>query len=110
MSKRTEQVAALLQRLISDIISKDMEIERDALITIARVEVPGDLKTAKVFVSVLPYALSDRVLQQLKRAKGFIQKEMSRDIEMKFSPKLKFEIDHQAEYASRIEALLDLDE
>ena len=108
MSIRTEQVSANLQKILGEIFSRDIEWPTDTMGTISRIEVPGDLKTANIFVSVLPYDRSQDVINFLNNQKKDIQKQMSKKLSMKFSPRLRFQVEHSTEYADRIDrALLD---
>ena len=107
MSKRTEQVSANLQRLLGEIINRDIELPEDHLVTITRVEVTADLQNAKVFVSVLPFDSADEIIRLLQNKQGRIQKELHSQLTMKFSPKLSFLFDQQEEKAAEIERLID---
>jgi len=107
MSRRTEQVAELLHRLIGDAFSRDLEFPDGTLATISEVDVAPDLKHAIVFVSVLPFDRSEDVLAFLVRNKGRIKKEVNKHLTMKFAPDFRFELDARTETASQIEQLID---
>jgi ribosome-binding factor A len=107
MSIRTEQVESNLQKILGELFIRDVELPQDHLATISRVSVSPDLKTAKVFVSVLPFDSSEEVMAMLKSQKSQIQKEAHEQLSMKFSPVLEFVLDTKQEEASEIEKLID---
>ena len=108
MSIRTEQVASLLQHIIGEVFSRDIEFPDGVMATISRVEVPADLKTANVFVTALPDDRANDVKAVLNNERKFIQKAVAKEMTMKFTPRLKFLIDHQLEQISKLEELMDL--
>ena len=62
--------------------------------SITRVEVPEDLLTTKVFVSVIGTEAEQRnTLRALKHASGHIQELMMRQIELRNTPILEFVLD-----------------
>ena len=107
MSQRTEQVAAKLKKTLGEIFTRDLELPEDHLVTISRIDVPPDLKTAKVYISILPYDSSEEIMVLLQRKRVMLQQEASKRLEMKFSPVLEFIHDKQPEEASVIERLID---
>ena len=62
--------------------------------SVVRVEVPEDLLTAKVFVSVLgDDTLKRKTLRALRHARGHIQELLGRRLTLKHTPRLTFEFD-----------------
>ena len=53
MTRRTRQVGELLREELTDIIRKEMDDPRLAFWSITRVDVPTDLRSARVYISVL---------------------------------------------------------
>lgn len=93
MSKRCEQVSSELQHQLSELINKEIELPADCLITIMNVKISPDLKTAKIFISVLPENKNGTVLNQLKKSTNIIRKELKSKIKFYTLPKLQFFID-----------------
>lgn len=108
MSVRTERVAELLQRELSDIFQKELP-RNGALTTIQGVKVSPDLSIAHVYLSVLgSKEMAQSVLAHIRKEKGFFRKELSRRIRNQFRrmPELEFHIDDSAERAARLEMLM----
>ena len=109
MSQRTERVADLLRRELSELIVQRLQDPRVKLATVSGVRVTPDLRRAIVRVS----ALGDEVQRQLaleglQHARGFLRTSLARNLRsMKTIPDLVFELDRGAEHSRNIEDLLE---
>jgi len=104
--KRSEKVSHLLRQEIADIIMNRLKEPRLGFLSIIDVEVSDDLKIAHVYVSVLKEEERDSTIETLNSARGFIRKELSSRLKMKFIPTIDFRLDTSIEKASRIHSLL----
>lgn len=107
MSQRTEQVESTLKKILGEVMTREVELPMDHLVTVSRVEVNPDLKNAKVYLSILPFESAHEVMPMLRKQKNHIQQEVHKRLEMKFSPVLDFVLDTKAEEASEMERLID---
>jgi ribosome-binding factor A len=104
MSRRTEKVASLIQHEVGEFMA---QLELPALTTISKVEITPDLKWGKVWITIMgDEKIQEEVLEELGENLFDLQGELNRKLEMKFVPRLKFEIDHGEEYAAKINELL----
>ncbi len=83
--------------------------------SVVDVQVAPDLKTCKVFVSVLGGDEERKsTLEGLNRAKGFIRRELARNVNLRNTPELFFKMDDSIEYgvdmSRRIEEVIAEDE
>ncbi|MFT5131542.1 MAG: ribosome-binding factor A [Rhodothermales bacterium] len=82
--------------------------EMDCLVTVTGVKTAPDIRNAIVFVSV--YGSEEQklsTLNMLRRRRGDIQHQVNSALSLKFTPKLSFRIDNQAETADNIRLILD---
>lgn len=108
MSRRVEKVARELQRALSLIIPYEMTDPRIKHVTITRVEPSPDLKTAKVFFSVLGEERDQRrVIWGLIHAKRFIQTQLGAKVKLRFLPDLVFVYDESIAGSIRIVKLVE---
>ncbi|MBU0732487.1 ribosome-binding factor A [Patescibacteria group bacterium] len=107
MSKRTRQVNELLLQNIGKIVNEEMELPPDFLLTFTKVDTAPDLKTAKVFYSVVPSTKGEAGEKFMENNSYVIQKSIGKYITSKFTPKLSFKHDTQEDKAEHIEKLLD---
>ena len=91
-------MANLLRRTLGEVLLSKLSDPRidPARTSIVRVEIPEDLLTAKVFVSVLGTpGEQSRALRALQHAAGHLQELMMRQISLRHTPILSFELDTQ---------------
>lgn len=108
-SQRQLRGGELIRRAVSDIIAvghlHDPALE-GVSVTVTEARMSPDMRHATVFVSTLGLADPDIVAAGLNRASGYIQKELGKQIEMKFTPKLRFVPDERFDEAQHVEELL----
>ena len=79
-----------------------------AMTSVVRVETTPDLKYCKIYVSVLgDEAQKDSVMKGLKNASGFIRHQLAQRVNLRFTPELTFKLDESAEYAVRMNQLME---
>lgn len=110
MSRRTERVGNLIRTTIGQLLLSKLSDPRidPARTSITRVEVPEDLLTAKVYVSVMGTEAEQRkTLRALKHAAGYVQERMMREIQLRHTPVLEFELDEGFKKALETMQLID---
>ena len=107
MTRRTQQVGEMLRAELDDIIRKEVKDPRIGFFSITRVEMPTDLRSARVYVSVLG---SDderlNTVEALRQAAGFIRFHLKPRLRMRQIPDLDFRDDRSMEYAQEISEVL----
>ncbi len=99
-----------VQRELSEIIRTEVKDPglNDVMVTVVSVEVTPDLKYCKAYISVLGSDEAAReALAGLKRAVGFIRKELARRVNLRNTPELKFILDQSIEYGVHMSRLID---
>jgi ribosome-binding factor A len=105
--RRADRVNALLQRELATLISEELRDPRISFPTVTSVETTKDLKTARVFVSVL--GGDDAVastMRALNEARPYIRHEVGERTDLRFVPEIEFVSDRSAARAARISKLL----
>ena len=108
MAHRPERLAELIRVEISQIIRDELKDPRlKQMVSITTVRVPSDLRSAKVFISVLgPDQEKENVIKGLVAASGFIKRELGKRIRLRHTPDLQFEIDDSIEYGFKISKII----
>ena len=108
-SARIGRINDDIQRILSDRLRqvKDPRVSDQGMITITRVDTTGDLRYAKVWLSV--YGLKDEkeFKKGLKSASGWLRRELGSTLKLVYTPELVFEVDHSIEYGAKISGILD---
>jgi len=107
MYKRSEKVAEAIHELVSELLIKGLKDPRIGFVTITGVKVTNDLHQATVYFTVIGSDEEKKATELgLHSARGFIRKEMGKNLHMRYVPDLIFRYDESVEYGSRIETLL----
>ena len=108
-SQRQLRVGEELRHLISNALHRetfyDAVLESNN-ITVTEVNVSPDLKNAKVYIMPLGGENKIEVLESLNKIKGYIQKLISSEIQLRQIPRLSFVIDTTFEYANKIDSII----
>lgn len=105
---RVDRLRKQIQDLVAEIIHRRVKDPKIGIVTITDVELTGDLREAKVFYSILGDESTQRSTSRaLRKAHGFIQTELARELNIRKAPLIEFKIDRSAERASRIQELLE---
>jgi len=105
--KRSDRFNRLLQEEIADIISSRLRDPRIGFVSITRVESTGDLRSSKVYVSVLDEGQAEETLKALDGASGMIRAELMHRIRARRVPEIRFVLDRAIPYSIHIASVLD---
>lgn len=107
MSKRIKRVNQLIQQEISQLLLREIDLPKDILVTVTRVETAPNLSNARVFLSVLPEENKDKVISLLDRKIYSLQQKINKRLVMKRVPKIEFKEEERTAQAARIEKILE---
>ncbi len=109
MSRRTDRVNEQLREEISTLLTRQIKDPRlSGLITITRVVTSGDLRSARVFISVMGGPETKKTaLDGIQSAASFLRRELRDRINMRHTPFLTYELDESMEEADQVLRRLD---
>lgn len=106
-SRRAQKVAEAIREVVSMAILADLKDPRVRDVTVTYVEVSGDLRQAKVHVSVMgSEAQQELSLRGLKSAAGFLQSKCAKRIDTRYTPRLEFVLDQGVKKSIEIARIL----
>lgn len=85
---------------------KDPRVQ-NTMISITRVEATPDLRYAKVFVSFLESDKAADALKGLKSASGYLRRELSSALQLRYTPELVWELDDSITYGAKMLELIN---
>ncbi len=103
---RHDRVAALLRRELAQLIQRQVKDPRVGEVTVTDVEVTGDLSLAKVYVASADETTLPESVAGLKRAGGYLRRELGQRLTLRMVPELRFLADDSAQRGDHIESLL----
>ncbi|OGP86791.1 MAG: ribosome-binding factor A [Deltaproteobacteria bacterium RBG_16_48_10] len=105
--KRSEKVADLIRKEISEMLVRTIKDPRVGFVTITRVSVTEDCRLAKIYYSVVgTLAERERSREGLNSAKGYIRRELGHRMKLKYTPEIMFQFDPSIEYAVHMGELI----
>ncbi|ADQ14755.1 30S ribosome-binding factor RbfA [Halanaerobium hydrogeniformans] len=106
--KRAIRVGELLKEEISQIILREMKDPRIAFVSVTDVKVSGDLRHAKVFVSVFGTDKEkEETMEGLDKATGYIRKLVGERVKIHHTPEIIFRYDDSIEQGVHISKIIN---
>lgn len=104
---RPQKVADQIQRELSEIIRRDMQDPRLALLTLTSVDAAPDLSHAVVYFTCLDRAQAEAAGKALQRSAGFLRSHLAKRIKLYTTPALRFKYDESVERGAHLSQLID---
>jgi ribosome-binding factor A len=104
---RSERLASQIQRELAKLIQHGLKDPGLASPSILEVQVTRDLAHARVYFSVLNAEDAADSLEALKRASGFLQREIGKTLKSRITPKLNFIYDDTDIRGRKMSDLID---
>ena len=107
MSRRTERLAEEVREEVALLIAGELKDPRIGFVTVTRVDVTPDLRTARIYVGVLGTEKQRTTsLAGLKQGAGFLRRALGRTLRLRYTPELVFQYDEGLEASDRVAKLL----
>jgi ribosome-binding factor A len=106
-SRRTLKAAEAIREVVSTAILLEIRDPRVRDVTVTKVDVAPDMKSAKVYVSIMGDERKQRLsLLGLQNSAGFLQKAIADNIDSRYTPRLTFETDEGVKKSLEVLRLL----
>jgi len=107
MSRRLLKAAEAIRGVVSLAILTELRDPRVKNVTVVGVEVLPDMKSAKVYVSIMGSEKEQQLsLSGLQNAAGFLQKKIADRIETRYTPRLTFVLDKGVKNSLEVNRIL----
>ena len=105
--QRIDRISEEVRREVDAIIREELHDPRvGGTWSLTRAEVTGDLRYAKIYISVLEDDRRDALMDALKNAKGYIRRALGKRMIIRYTPELIFVSDKNIEYGVHIAKVL----
>lgn len=106
---RVQRVGDSIQRILAQVLVREIEDPRLKLATVSAVEVSRDLAHAKVFISIMggDENSAEDALKALGKAGGFLRRRLAKESEFRSVPELHFAHDASSIYGHEISQKID---
>jgi ribosome-binding factor A len=107
-TQRVKRVEAALKQEVSCIIHDELKDPRIGFVTVTKVQMPADLRSAKIYISILGSEKEKKdSLIGLRQASGYIRRLIGDRLKLRYTPQISFSIDKTSEYVQHIQDIID---
>jgi ribosome-binding factor A len=106
VTNRITKINSLIQRHISEIITRDISLKPGVFVTVAKVDTTPDLRYTRIFISIFPEKEINYTVKTLEKELYQIQGALNKKLVMRPLPKIEFKVDMTESQADEIEKLL----
>jgi ribosome-binding factor A len=108
-SRRIDRINGLLRQEISELLSREIKDPRlEGVISITQVKTSSDLRSARVYVSVLgDEAAKQSAMEGIQSAATFLRRELRDRLTLRHVPHMKFVLDESIEDADHLLRIMD---
>lgn len=105
---RIKRISEEIRKVVSNIIMTGLKDPRVSKMTsVTHVDTTNDLRFTNIYISVYdPKADPKKTLEGLNSAKGFIRKEIGKELDLRYTPEPLFKLDKSIENGLHINSLL----
>lgn len=106
--RRQMRVEKEIQQSLAQFFLRDLQLEEDGLVSVTRVQVPRDLKSAQVFIHQLGKdpSSTENLMKKLEQRAALAQRHIAQDLQLRFCPKIEFRYDKGFEKTLAVDKLL----
>lgn len=105
---RLNRVNEELKKEISCVLTFELKNSKvTGLVSVTKAKITPDFKYAKVYVSILNSKNIGKTMEGLKESSGFIRSQVAKNINLRITPELIFELDDSLEYGAKIDSILN---
>ena len=104
---RLNRINEELRKELSSILAYELKNPNiTGMLSVTKVKITPDFKYAKVYVSILNSKNIEKTMEGLKESAGFIRSRIAKEVNLRITPELVFELDDSMEYGMRIDNIL----
>ncbi len=104
---RVQRVEKEIQVCLSSLLINQFQRRWNGILTISRIQMPSDLKTANIFIHFFgSEKQKEDVLATLKKETRFLQEEVSHKLKLRYTPKFTFQWDLGYETSIKVDRVL----
>ena len=107
MSLKIDRLNSTFVREISKILSMEVKDQNIKFVTITGCDISNDLGVAKVYFTVLDESKKEDTIKALEHAKKYIRGEISKKVDIRHTPELRFIYDESTNYGNNIDRIID---
>lgn len=106
-NRRVSRVESEVQRLVAQYLIQHLREELPGIVTVTRIKMPADLRTANVYISILNFeGKFSEIIDFLQSRAYEIQRYIGDHLRMRYCPKLTFFEDEVTQKVLKVESII----
>jgi ribosome-binding factor A len=107
VTRRAERVGEEIREEVARLLARGVKDPRIGFLTVTRADVTPDLRVARVYVAAMgDEGQRRKSLEGLRRATGYVRRELGRRLRLRYTPEVVFELDTGLDATDRVAQLL----
>jgi ribosome-binding factor A len=107
VTRRAERVGEEIREEVARLLARGVKDPRIGFLTVTRADVTPDLRVARVYVALMgDDGQRRKSLEGLRRATGYVRRELGRRLRLRYTPEVVFELDTGLDATDRVAQLL----
>ena len=107
-NRRHDRVRELIKRAAGEVIRKMFPVQEAGIISVTDVGISNDLRSAVVFLSIFsPENMKQKAFHMMREKTKLIQMQIARDVVLKYTPQIRFELDDSIYRGNRVMEILE---
>ena len=106
---RSDRISEEIQKYVAEILRTEIKDPDIPMMTsVLSAQATRDLRHVNVYISVMgDETVQKKALKALKRAEGFVRRQLGSKMSLRYTPEVHFQLDHSIETSIRIASILD---
>ena len=106
MSIKIDRYNSTFEKVISVILANEVKDKKLKSVVVTGVDITNDLSYANVYYTIIDDTSKKEIQESLMKAQSFIRGQLSKKVDIRHTPELRFFYDNSIEYGNKIEKII----
>ena len=107
MSIKIDRYNSTFEKVISVILANEVKDKKLKSVVVTAVDITNDLSYANVYYTIIDDTSKKEIQESLMKAQSFIRGQLSKKVDIRHTPELRFFYDNSIEYGNKIEKIIE---
>ncbi len=107
MSIKIDRYNSTFEKVISVILANEVKDKKLKSVVVTGVDITNDLSYANVYYTIIDDTSKKEIQESLMKAQSFIRGQLSKKVDIRHTPELRFFYDNSIEYGNKIEKIIE---
>ena len=107
MSIKIDRYNSTFEKVISVILANEVKDKKLKSVVVTGVDITNDLSYANVYYTIIDDTSKKEIQESLMKAQSFIRGQLSKKVDIRHTPELRFFYDNSIAYGNKIERIIE---